>query len=755
MRAWGRVILLTALLAGVQGALTGAAEGTFLGRPLAEALEILQARGLRLIYSSAIVGPGLVVGIEPRSTDPRRVLDEILAPAGLEARPGPGGSLLIVAGPGESLPERLPGRVEQVVVTPDEPSPAPLGPSGARVMDSEEMALVPNAGGDISRIVHQLPGVASADNSAGFHARGGQPRDVSMVLDGLELYEPFHLPEFHGPFSLVDGTYVDRMEYLGGSFTAEYGDRHGGFVNLSTAPPGGPGQTRAEFGSLNSRLSWSTATPDSSLLVSGRAWYPESLTTTLEIGEDGLDPKFGDAYVKFTYHAIPGTILSAHALVSYDRVRFSEPVAGESANVDNRSGHFWVRAVRSWSGSVTTDTILSAGRLDLSREGVSDADSGPISVDDNRSVDFFGIDHDTTWKLSGRQVLTGGLQMRPIRGTYEYRTLGSGQDVSLEPKPNGTNFGFYLAHRAALSTKVSTELGVRWDGQTFTGDQQISPRLNVLWRPTSRFEALLGVGRFAQSQRINELNIEDGETGFHPAELADQVTLTLQHSFDAGIRVRLDGYYRTVSAVQPRYENLFNPIELFPETEADRVLVAPNAARLRGAELLVQGGGGSRPIHWSASYTWSSAEDVLWDGIVPRSWDQRHAARFLIGYRPGALWSVALGGTAHTGWPTTPVTASSTTLPDGTVEITPVTGQRNSERLPGYLRFDLHASRAWRLSSATVALNLDILNITDRENACCVDEFRFRPRPDGSVEVHRLLDDWPGLTPTFSVTLQF
>src|SRR5262245_33477637 len=351
MRAWGRILLLTALLAGAQSPALRAADTSFQGKPLTEALEILQKRGLKLIYSSAIVGPGLVVGIEPQSSDPRRILDEILLSAGLEARPGPRGSLLIVLARPEPPPERLPRKVEQVTVTPSEPALASPAAAGAHVMDREDMEILPNAGRDVGRLLHQLPGVAAADSSAGIHARGGESRDVSMVLDGLELYEPFHLPEFQGPFSMVDGTYVDRMEFLGGSFPAEYGDRHGGFVNLSTAPPPGPGRTRAEVGALNSALSWSAATPSTSWLVSGRAWYPESSTSTLEVGEYGLDPKFGDAYVKFTSLAIPDTVLSAHALRSYDRVRFSDLQDGQTTNVDNRSGHFWTRAVRSWSST--------------------------------------------------------------------------------------------------------------------------------------------------------------------------------------------------------------------------------------------------------------------------------------------------------------------------------------------------------------------------------------------------------------------
>ena len=110
------------------------------------------------------------------------------------------------------------------------------------------------------------------------------------------------------------------------------------------------------------------------------------------------------------------------------------------------------------------------------------------------------------------------------------------------------------------------------------------------------------------------------------------------------MRFRIDAYYRKLTKLRPRYENLFEPIELFPETTADRVEIAPDEARLRGVELLLQGDAGRRWFWW-ASYVLSSAEDEIDGRRVPRSWDQPQAGRFLVGYRRGGRWSISLSGT--------------------------------------------------------------------------------------------------------------
>ena len=59
-------------------------------------LRELQAERLNIVFSSELVRPDMRVASEPVSTAPRRLLDEVLRPHGLEARSGAGGSLLVV-----------------------------------------------------------------------------------------------------------------------------------------------------------------------------------------------------------------------------------------------------------------------------------------------------------------------------------------------------------------------------------------------------------------------------------------------------------------------------------------------------------------------------------------------------------------------------------------------------------------------------------------------------------------------------------
>ena len=73
---------------------------------LQEAIELIEARGVTIIYSSNLVNPDMRVSELPRGLEPRAQLEQILHPHGLAVNAGPNGMLLIVrAGPPTTTPQ--------------------------------------------------------------------------------------------------------------------------------------------------------------------------------------------------------------------------------------------------------------------------------------------------------------------------------------------------------------------------------------------------------------------------------------------------------------------------------------------------------------------------------------------------------------------------------------------------------------------------------------------------------------------------
>ncbi|MBC8646014.1 MAG: TonB-dependent receptor, partial [Thermoanaerobaculia bacterium] len=79
--------------------------------PLTDALLELQARGLRLVFSSHVVSADMRVQRAPGSRDLRGMLEELLAPHGLAVEEESGGSLVIAPRKGPPPPASLHGAV--------------------------------------------------------------------------------------------------------------------------------------------------------------------------------------------------------------------------------------------------------------------------------------------------------------------------------------------------------------------------------------------------------------------------------------------------------------------------------------------------------------------------------------------------------------------------------------------------------------------------------------------------------------------
>jgi hypothetical protein len=115
----------------------------YAGRPLVEVLHDLNRRGLRIVFSTRLVPVTLRVSAEPAGT-PRDVLDQVLRPHGLYARPGAQGVLIVARAPRrhEDASPATPARVAPPPAGSDQP--APTASVSGQVRD-ESGAPIPGA----------------------------------------------------------------------------------------------------------------------------------------------------------------------------------------------------------------------------------------------------------------------------------------------------------------------------------------------------------------------------------------------------------------------------------------------------------------------------------------------------------------------------------------------------------------------------------------------------------------------------------
>jgi len=288
------------------------------------------------------------------------------------------------------------------------------------------------------------------------------------------------------------------------------------------------------------------------------------------------------------------------------------------------------------------------------------------SVRDHRNFHVAGIRADHSFEAWGLEHRTG-LEVRRLWGSYDYRS-----DVRFEagfpfstspaqasqrmtmPKPDGFESGAWWDARMNLDDRWTVQAGLRIDTQTYDAsgdDEQIAPRLNVLYALNDATRIRATWGRFFQSQAINELQVEDGVDRFYGAQHADHLILSLDRALRPGLDLRLEAFRKEYRKINPRFENLFNPLVLLPEIEFDRVMITPSSARAEGIEVLLRWESQGAWRAWFG-YTWSQARDSVDGRRVPRSWDQKHAINAGLVWASGP-WSVSVTDSFHTGWPIT------------------------------------------------------------------------------------------------------
>ncbi|NBQ44017.1 MAG: hypothetical protein EBU23_16520 [Mycobacteriaceae bacterium] len=206
-----------------------------------------------------------------------------------------------------------------------------------------------------------------------------------------------------------------------------------------------------------------------------------------------------------------------------------------------------------------------------------------------------------------------------------------------------------------------------------------------------------------------------GETTFSRSEQAEHRVIGLELPLFHSIGLRVEAYERRITHVRPRYENLDNAYDLFPEAQDDRVRLAPESGRARGAEFLLNGHVSNR-LTWNLTYALARAEERLGGRWVPRARDQRHTFGFDTTYSPSAVWQFSAAWSFHTGNPTTDVLYSLATLTNNRHVLVSTNGPAYGLRLPDYHRLDARVTRRFHSKRGEIRAFLDFFNLYDRTN---------------------------------------
>jgi outer membrane receptor protein involved in Fe transport len=651
-------------------------------------------------------------------------------------------------------------------------------PTAAIALDRDEISELPHFGDDLYRAINVLPGTSGGDFSARFAVRGGLHDETLVTLDDQELMEPFHLKDFQGIFSIIDPEAIGGVELTPGGFTAKYGDRMTGVLDMITRSPK---EFRAGIG-ISLTTAWANAgglfsDGKGSWLVSARRGYLDFILKAVSDDDDDDDPpspRYWDAFGKFAYAPNPNHSLSLTVLLADDDLLFEEFDEDETVDVVSgyTSTYVWLSHQAVLGGSSFVNTALYLGEITVDRDflAIDDWEDERFDLLDIRDDQYYGLRQEWQHHIAKRHYLRWGFDVRAYDVSYDYSIDAIVEDPIDDPRfypgervdsfqgnYEGEQYSLFVTDRMRLSQRFTAEVGLRYDKQTLTDDDQVSPRINLLFNVSSKGALRLGWGHFYQSQRPYELRVEFGETEFQTAQRAEQIVVGYETEIGDHYLFKADAYARRVSDPHRRWETIFDPFHPVPEAATDLALIAPEEVNAHGVELYFVSRMGGK-FDWWMSYVYSSIEDVLYGVDTPRFLNQPHAVTASAIWRPGSKWSLAGVLHYHTGWPTTAVSAWPVQDPDGDWRLTYDVGPFYQEFLNDYMRLDLRASRTSRVGKrGALTFFIDIQNLTSRDNLrgiAIADPDYYWSETEGHV-ITFPEEYWFPIIPSFGVSYEF
>lgn len=662
------------------------------------------------------------------------------------------------------------------------------GPPSARLA-GPTLKLVPGlVEADVLRALQILPAVASiSDFSSALYVRGGSAEQNLVTLDGIPLFNPYHVG---GIFSAIGVDAVSTVDLWPGAFPARGGDRLSSLVHIHTRD-GGQDEIRASsaVGLLSAQATIDGPLPGKgTFLFSGRRTYLDIMSSAAHAL--GLIPYripygFSDAYLKLTRPSGESGSLTISGYLDRESVRPAGELREDYAEYDTAWGSRMLGAT--WRQPIRGRLLLEARAAYSGFSGdfdVQQRDGAPFECDEIDGTTHcydVGPATDTTAVVQGRtrihdflagvdlswfhraHTVRAGVQLDAYRFDHVLETDEVDQDV-LEPfesldRPR--TLAAYIEDEWSFSERMKLRAGLRMLDAGPLGRAWM-PRLGARWQVGPSLAFTAGAGRYAQVMRTLR-NDESVASSFIAYDLlaAQPEKVGLARGGDVVVGAEWNAQSMRLSAdvYVRRLENLIVPHEFddpldSPYIIVDRYSVATGSTR--GLEIMANRRIGRAEL--ALSYALISATRRAGADVYPPRFERRHvldANATVPFWRSGTLSSrLALG----TGQPYTPVIgatpgmiydpATGTWMGSGWASIR---GDHNSARLPGYLRLDLAARRSfdkgWFGQAGTLTPYVQILNVLNTRNALIAE-----PSPnEGKL---KYLPQLPVL-PTFGIEWRF
>ena len=563
---------------------------------------------------------------------------------------------------------------------------------GERMLQREEIEIIPGAEKNVFRAIQMIPGVSSASDYLGlFYVRGGELYENKVLFDNIEILAPYH---YFGVGSTFNIDLIEDFNFLMGAIPARYGDAVSSVLLLRPKAPGSRRSGVASIDFIEANLTCNTpVTEQLSVTVAAKRNYLDLLLTQMGIVEGVLLPYFFDVQGKINLSTKAGDFFVS-GLISREGTDIQATFADQALDLklDGSANTGWFGWDLSNNDRLQIQTYAFYSDVDRQMHG-----RGPTSAD-TASEDYhatkYGTHVHTEYEAGSATFALGG-------GAGKYGVAHRGaktEDIfykigalyySLEVDTADTYSFLYAEQRFPLSRMFDCEVGERIDWLPVMRRMVFSPRARLIYRKNPSL--FLAYGYLFQTPPL-EYPVEE----YKPLE-ARSLSMGTEYLIQTALAAKVEIYRKN-------YRNLLR-------RNSEEVFANDGNGRASGIELSLR----KYPVGnffgmISYSYSLSERTTPYDSAIVTTDVHRPHILNFFFGSRlyrgfrlgvqvqvaSGLAYRPVIGVEGHHVW--SPVYAP------------------EKERLPYYQRFDIHLGKEFSLWGMRGEFYITVLNITGRKN---------------------------------------
>jgi outer membrane receptor protein involved in Fe transport len=598
----------------------------------------------------------------------------------------------------------------------------------------------------LNQVLLRAPGVVQ-DSFGQIHVRGDHG-NLQYRLDGVQL------PEGMSLFTNALATqYAAKMALITGALPAQYGFRTAGIIDITLksgrSDPGAEAtMTGGSYNWLQPALSYGGSSGKSDWFVTGQFLHNdigiENPAPTAYPIHDTTDQ--WHALAKATHIIDESTRLSfilggAQASFQIPQLQGAVPTFTVLGNSTTNSASLnQLQWENNYFAILSLQKHYTAADFQLSLfsrysglyyqpDPMGDLMFNGISPWANRQSLATGVQGDGSWKVASEHMLRAGFLAQRERATTQTAAQVLPVDAAGTPTSDvpggilfgsdeiGWLFGVYLQDEWKLTPEVTVNIGARFDAYSPTQENQLSPRINVVWQPNDWLVAHAGYARYFTPPPLAQVNIGGvaatlGTSAAPAVTTLDAVKAERANYFDAGFQVRpLPGLTVGFDAYYKQAQNLLDEGQF----GAPIFLTSFNYAyaNIKGWELTTSYDDGPWSVYGNLAWSQALATNIVSNQFNFSPGDLAFIANNYIYLDHDQSWTASTGGSYTFNQATEFSTRLGADFIYGTgLRTTVVTP--NDTAVPAYAVVNLSAAQRISIKGTrSASLRLDVLNVFD------------------------------------------